>query len=90
MLKHRLLMSALLIPATIGLFVWDHHLGPHAPALFVLVMLLAARCVWELVILARKRRPSTESCPVLARIVDDDPGGMVSCLALAIRLAAMD
>lgn len=64
MLKHRLLMSALLIPATIGLFVWDHHLGPHAPALFVLVMLLAARCVWELVILARSAglRPNLVLC----------------------------
>ena len=53
MLKHRLLMSALLIPATIGLFVWDHHLGESAPVLLVLVLLLSARCVWELVTLTR-------------------------------------
>lgn len=53
MLKHRLLMSALLIPATVGLFVWDHHLGGRAPVLFVVVMLVAARCVWELASLAR-------------------------------------
>lgn len=53
MLKHRLLMSALLIPATIGLFVWDHHLGNLAPVLFVVVMLVAGRCVWELVALTR-------------------------------------
>lgn len=53
MLKHRLLMSALLIPATIGLFVWDHHLGRTAPILFVVVLMIAARCVWEFVTLAR-------------------------------------
>lgn len=53
MLKHRLLMSALLIPATIGLFAWDHHLGEAAPILFVLVVMLSARCVWEFVTLAR-------------------------------------
>lgn len=53
MLKHRLLMSALLIPATVGLFAWDNHLGPGAPLLLVLVLLISARCVWELVHLAR-------------------------------------
>lgn len=53
MLKHRLLMSALLIPATVGLFVWDTSLGPSAPVLLALVMLVSARCVWELVALAR-------------------------------------
>ena len=53
MLKHRLLMSALLIPATIGLFYWDHNLGSRAPVLFWFVMAVAARCVWELVSLAR-------------------------------------
>lgn len=53
MLKHRLLMSALLIPATIGLFVWDHLLGETAPVLLVLLLAISARCVWELVVLAR-------------------------------------
>lgn len=53
MLKHRLLMSALLIPATIGLFAWDHHLGTTAPILFVVVLMIAVRCVWELVTLVR-------------------------------------
>ena len=43
MLKHRLLMSALLIPATIGLFVWDYKLGNRAPVLFILMLLLSAR-----------------------------------------------
>ena len=53
MLLHRLLMSAILIPTTIILFVWDHQLGEKAPLLFVFVMLLATRCVWELVTLGR-------------------------------------
>ncbi len=53
MLKHRLLMSALLIPATIGLFVWDDQLGENAPLLFLLVIVLSARATWELVTLAR-------------------------------------
>lgn len=53
MLKHRLLMSALLIPATIGLFVWDDYLGTKAPVLFVFVMSVATRCIWELVTLVR-------------------------------------
>ncbi len=54
MLKHRLLMSALLIPATIGLFVWDHALGNEAPLLFLLLIVLTARASWELVTLARQ------------------------------------
>ncbi len=64
MLKHRLLMSALLIPATIGLFVWDGSLGPSAPVLLVLVLLIATRCVWELVTLARSAgiHPSLVLC----------------------------
>ena len=53
MLHLRLLMSAILIPSTIGLFAWDHHLGDSAPVLFVLVMLIATRCVWEFVTLTR-------------------------------------
>ena len=60
MLKHRLLMSALLIPATIGLFVWDHHLGEGAPLLLLLLITMSARATWELVTLARTAgfRPS--------------------------------
>lgn len=53
MLKHRLLMSALLIPATIGLFYWDDQFGLKAPILFVIVLVISARCVWELVVLSR-------------------------------------
>lgn len=60
MLKHRLLMSALLIPATIGLFAWDHHLGKRAPLLLLLLIVLSSRATWELVTLARTAgfRPS--------------------------------
>ena len=53
MLHLRLLMSAILIPSTVGLFAWDHHWGDSAPVLFVLVMLISARCVWEFVTLTR-------------------------------------
>ncbi len=66
MLHLRLLMSAILIPSTIGLFAWDHHLGDSAPVLFVLVMLISARCVWEFVTLARTAgfRPNMVLCGV--------------------------
>ena len=53
MLHLRLLMSAILIPATIGLFAWDHHLGESAPVLLALALLIATRCVWEFVTLSR-------------------------------------
>jgi phosphatidate cytidylyltransferase len=53
MLKHRLLMSAVLIPATIALFYWDHQTGEQALLLFLLVIVLSARATWELVTLAR-------------------------------------
>ncbi len=64
MLHLRLLMSAILIPSTIGLFMWDHHLGDSAPVLFVLVMLISARCVWEFVTLTRTAgfRPNLVLC----------------------------
>ena len=53
MLKHRLLMSALLIPATIGLFFWDQHLGESAPVLLMFLMALSTRATWEFVTLTR-------------------------------------
>ena len=64
MLKDRLLISALLIPATIGLFVWDDWYGPEAPILFVVLLVISARCVWELVTLSRIAgfRPSMALC----------------------------
>lgn len=53
MLKHRLLMSALLIPGAIGLFALDHHFQGNAPILYWLLILLSARCVWEVAELSR-------------------------------------
>ena len=55
MLRWRLLISAILVPVLIGLFVIDHNLGPHASALLGLCLLLAARCVYEMVLLLRHR-----------------------------------
>ena len=53
MLKHRLLMSALLIPGTIALFALDHRFWGNAPILYWLLILLSARCVWEIAELSR-------------------------------------
>lgn len=68
MLHLRLLMSAILIPATIGLFAWDHHLGESAPVLLALALLISARCVWEFVTLSRTAgfRPNMVLCFVSA------------------------
>lgn len=55
MLAARLLVSAVLIPALIGLFVLDHRAGDRAPYLFVLCLLIAARGVWEMVDLLQTR-----------------------------------
>lgn len=55
MLSRRLLISAVVVPALIGLFVIDHRLGPRAWVLFGLCLLLAVRCVFEMVRLLRHR-----------------------------------
>jgi phosphatidate cytidylyltransferase len=55
MLRERLLVSCLLIPSLVGLFVWDHSLGAGAPVLLVLVGLLAVRLSFELVGLLGRR-----------------------------------
>ena len=55
MLGSRLLISSILIPALIGLFVIDHRLGPRALLLLGLCQLLAARSVYEMVLLLRHR-----------------------------------
>lgn len=49
MLRWRLAISALLIPSLIGLFWLDARMGPSAPILFVLVVILALRSANELV-----------------------------------------
>lgn len=55
MLRQRLLVSSLLIPLLVGLFAWDHQLGPRAPVLLILVTVLAVRLSFELVQLLHRR-----------------------------------
>lgn len=55
MLRQRLLVSSLLIPLLVGLFAWDHQLGPEAPVLLILVTVLAVRLSFELVQLLHRR-----------------------------------
>ena len=55
MLGWRLFLSSILIPLLCVLFYIDHQIGETAPILFVLCLLLALRCVWELVELLRDR-----------------------------------
>jgi phosphatidate cytidylyltransferase len=58
MLSARLLVSALLIPAFVGLLALDARMGPAAPILFVLCVAIALRCGWEA--LALLRRPAVD------------------------------
>jgi phosphatidate cytidylyltransferase len=71
MLGWRLLVSAVLIPAFVGLCYLDARLGPSAPVLFCLALLIAARSAWELVGLFRARsfEPSFPQTAVLAALV---------------------
>ncbi|MGD9854414.1 MAG: phosphatidate cytidylyltransferase [Planctomycetaceae bacterium] len=69
MLRWRLLVSAVLIPCVIGLFVWDARLGPAAPVLFVICLLAGLRCVWELLLLLRRDTPQARCGPVAACVV---------------------
>ena len=67
MLGWRLFLSSILIPLLFGLFYFDHQIGEPAPILVVFCLLLALRCVWELVELLRDRFsqihfPLTASC----------------------------
>jgi phosphatidate cytidylyltransferase len=55
MLAWRLVISALLIPALVAIFVLDHRAGPSAPYLLILALLLAARGAWEMIFLLRTR-----------------------------------
>lgn len=58
MLSARLLVSALLIPALIGLLAVDARMGSAAPILFVLCVAIALRCGWEA--LSLLRRPAVD------------------------------
>src|SRR5690606_24217615 len=64
MLSARLLVSALLIPAAIGLLALDARLGPAAPILFVLCVLIALRCGWEATALLRRPAVDPQFGPV--------------------------
>jgi phosphatidate cytidylyltransferase len=55
MLGWRLLISAILIPAFIGLCYVDAQLGPSAPLLLCITLLIAVRSAWELVALLSTR-----------------------------------
>ena len=60
MLRERLLVSSLLIPALVGLFAWDHQLGATAPVLLVLCLALSLRLAYELVgLLGQRGLPTT-------------------------------
>jgi len=66
MLLWRLIVSAVLIPAIVALFYWDALLGPSAPVLFVLVVLLAVSAADEMVELLRTRSFTPHRGTVLA------------------------
>lgn len=59
-------MSALLIPAFVGLFWADHRAGGAAQILFVVCLLLGLRCAWEMVLLLRPRFPEVQFFPCAA------------------------
>jgi phosphatidate cytidylyltransferase len=71
MLGWRLVVSAVLIPAAIGLFYLDAHLGPSAPVLCGLTLLIAIRSSWELVQLFRIRsfEPDFQHTAFLSAVV---------------------
>jgi phosphatidate cytidylyltransferase len=71
MLGWRLLVSAVLIPAFIGLCYIDARCGPSAPVLFCLTLLIAVRSAWELVGLFHTRsfHPSFVECALLSCLV---------------------
>jgi len=75
MLGWRVLCSAILIPALIGVFVLDHRAGSAAPFLFVLVVILVWRASFEFSDLLRTRsfEPSYH---------------MIACCSTAIVVAA--
>ena len=65
MLGWRVGISAVLIPALVGLFMLDHRAGESAPYLLALCLLLAVRGTWEFVWLVRVRM-FEPSFPMLA------------------------
>lgn len=64
MLGWRLGISAVLIPALVGLFIADHRLGANAPILLGLCLLLVVRGAWEITLLLSTR----QMAPSFARV----------------------
>ncbi len=64
MLGWRLLLSAVIVPSLVGLMVWDAWLGPTAPVLFVLCLLVGLRAAWELLVLVRHESHDPKFTPV--------------------------
>ena len=60
MLGWRLLVSAIVIPMLVAVFVWDHHLGADAYVLLGVCLLLGIRGAWEMtqLLTTRSFRPS--------------------------------
>jgi phosphatidate cytidylyltransferase len=71
MLGWRLVVSAVLIPAFVGVFYLDARLGEAAPVLLALGLLIAVRSSWELVGLLRTRafEPSFAQTAALSGLV---------------------
>lgn len=67
MLGWRLGISAILVPALLGLFYWDSTLGTGAPALLLFCLFLTIRSTYEMTDLlrTRKMKPSFELCAIL-------------------------
>lgn len=69
MLRWRLLVSAVLIPSIISLFVWDARQGPRAPVLLVICLLAGVRCAWELATMLRRDQVTVRFVPVASGVV---------------------
>lgn len=69
MLGARLVVSAVLIPLLIGLLSIDARIGPTAPILCALCLLIAVRCTWELIPLLKRDAIEPRFGPVAACVV---------------------
>ena len=61
----RLMLSAVIIPGLIALFVVDHRLGSRAPLLLLLTLLLAAGAAWEMCRLLKTRNVTPHAPAVI-------------------------
>ena len=101
MLGWRLLISVILVPVLIGIFVLDHRAGETAPYLFALCLLLVWRSAYEFTDLLKTRSFSPSfvligSCSTLIVAatwiphLPSSPGGLTLPLALTCRDLAID